>query len=409
MDCEKFEATLIDELYDELDELTSAAAKRHVAGCSRCAALLGGLRATRRIAVLPLVEPSADLEDRILAAAKDAQKVVPLRRRLSRAVSWAGNWAMRPQTAMAAVFLLMVGSSVVLMRQRRASAPASATMTVKDEGEPAASAAAAPAAEAKVDPNAAATAHGADLPAAPAVALAPPATATAQATPPAAPPPADEQAMLDRDKSANASTPSPPAASVWSSPYRGSAGGSGGIANAAAPAGAPRTYADGQYDQSKQKDDRGNAFDAAMALYRAGRFADATRSFDGLAAAGDQGAALWAARSVRDGNGGCGPATARFDQVAAAAFGTNVGYDATLEGARCLSALGSMDAARSRFARLLTVPDYASRAQAEIDSMSQGQVAARAAPAQHKAAAPRPPAKAQAPKAVTTADKASGF
>ena len=98
MDCEKFEANLIDELYEELDELTSAAVKRHVAGCSRCASILGGLRATRRVAVLPMVEPSVDLEDRILAAARNAQKVVPIRRRFSRAVSLAGAWAMRPQT-----------------------------------------------------------------------------------------------------------------------------------------------------------------------------------------------------------------------------------------------------------------------------------------------------------------------
>src|SRR5580692_2788068 len=119
MDCERFEATLIDELYGELDELTSAATKRHAAGCARCATLLGGLRATRRVAVLPQVEPSADLEDRILAAAKDAQKVVPIGRKVSRAISWAGSWAMRPQTAMAAVFILMVGSSVLFVRRRK--------------------------------------------------------------------------------------------------------------------------------------------------------------------------------------------------------------------------------------------------------------------------------------------------
>ena len=52
MDCEKFETSLLAELYDELDEVTSAAAKRHVAGCSRCASLLSGLRATRRLATL---------------------------------------------------------------------------------------------------------------------------------------------------------------------------------------------------------------------------------------------------------------------------------------------------------------------------------------------------------------------
>jgi hypothetical protein len=72
MDCEKFESALMDELYGELDELTSAAAKRHVSGCARCAALLGGLRATRRVAALPRVEPPPYLEQRILDAAAAA-------------------------------------------------------------------------------------------------------------------------------------------------------------------------------------------------------------------------------------------------------------------------------------------------------------------------------------------------
>src|SRR5262245_44864230 len=127
MDCERFENTMIDELYDELDEVTSAAAKRHVAGCARCASLLSGLKATRRIAVLPIVEPPADLEERILAAAREAQKVVPLRGRVSRAVSWAGRWAMRPQTAMAAVFLLMIGSSALLLRNKYSASRSSAS------------------------------------------------------------------------------------------------------------------------------------------------------------------------------------------------------------------------------------------------------------------------------------------
>src|SRR5271170_5956741 len=108
MDCEKFESTLLDELYEELDEVTSAAAKRHVSGCSRCASLLSGFKATRRVAVLEMVEPPGDLEDRILAAAKEAQKVVAMNRRVSGAISWAGSWAMRPQPAMAALFLLMI-------------------------------------------------------------------------------------------------------------------------------------------------------------------------------------------------------------------------------------------------------------------------------------------------------------
>jgi len=161
MDCEKFESTLIDELYDEIDELTSAAAKRHVAGCARCASLLSGLKATRRVAVLPMIEPPADLEDRILAAAKDAQKVVPMKRRMSNAVSWAGSWAMRPQTAMAALFLVMIGSSALLLRGRSAKAPASAAanVTVSAEGSPAPSTATATLAR-PADLESADNAHG---------------------------------------------------------------------------------------------------------------------------------------------------------------------------------------------------------------------------------------------------------
>src|SRR5580692_9176319 len=183
MDCDRFEATLIDELYEELDELTSAAAKRHVAGCSRCASLIGGLRATRRVAVLPMVEPPMDLEDRILAAARNAQQVVPIGRRLSRTLSWAGSWAMRPQTAMAAVFLLMVGSSLLFVRRSKVAAIDS-SVTVTAQGQPApAQASAAPAEEPpSLDSKIAAAAHGAGPTTTPAAAAPPAATASAAAS-----------------------------------------------------------------------------------------------------------------------------------------------------------------------------------------------------------------------------------
>ncbi|MGH7284300.1 MAG: zf-HC2 domain-containing protein, partial [Polyangiaceae bacterium] len=143
MDCEKFESMLIDELYGELDELNSAASKRHVAGCARCATLLGGLKATRRLAVLPMVEPPSDLESKILAAEQNARKVVPFRGRMARAVSRAGSWAMKPQTQMAALFLLMIGGSMAFLRARVSpGADKSASMIVTENGAPAATAAA---------------------------------------------------------------------------------------------------------------------------------------------------------------------------------------------------------------------------------------------------------------------------
>jgi hypothetical protein len=118
MDCEKFDQHVIDELYDELDELTHAALKRHVEGCSRCAGILSGLRATHEVGVLPLQEPSEDLEARILDAVTTAQRKAPWPRKLLRGLAWAGSHAMRPQLAMAALFFLVIGSSLLLLRAK---------------------------------------------------------------------------------------------------------------------------------------------------------------------------------------------------------------------------------------------------------------------------------------------------
>jgi len=121
MDCEKFDLCVMDALYDELDELTYAALKRHIEGCSRCNAVFSALRATREVGVLPLVEPPVELEARILEAAFAAQKSTPLRRKVLRGLAWAGSHAMRPQLAMAALFFLVIGSSLLLMRARPGS------------------------------------------------------------------------------------------------------------------------------------------------------------------------------------------------------------------------------------------------------------------------------------------------
>lgn len=135
MDCEKFEQHLMDALYDELDELTHAAFKRHMDGCSRCASTFTGLRATRDVGVLPLEEPSAGLEDRILAAALTAQQRTPWHRKALRVLAWAGSHAMRPQLAMAALFVLVIGSSLLLLRPKSMSM--SSPVRVTERGVPA--------------------------------------------------------------------------------------------------------------------------------------------------------------------------------------------------------------------------------------------------------------------------------
>ncbi|WP_394838836.1 hypothetical protein LVJ94_18255 [Pendulispora rubella] len=391
MDCEKFESTLMDELYDELDELTSAASKRHVAGCARCASLLHGLSATRRIAILETVEPPAGLEERILAATKEAQKVVPLRGRISRVVSWAGSWAMRPQTAMAAVFLLMIGSTSVLLLRARSSVQqmGSAPMVVTEQGAPAASA---PAEEQDnpLDTDRATGAHGAIEVRKPAAA--PPAFASAEGW--VAKDERRERAD-EKDKEAKempvAAATAPPAPPAVNAPSSGLTEGSesnaaavGGAPMQAAPmaqapspskagvAGISRSGSDshaGAGSQAGGSGDQGSSLEVALASYRAHNYDEATRSFDGLAANGNAGASLWAARSVRESRG-CAEAVSRFDQVAARAYGTSVGYDATFEGALCYKQIGQTDKARAQFGRLLTVPTHAARAQSELDAMS---------------------------------------
>ena len=132
MDCEKFDQIIIDALYDELDELTLAAAKRHAEGCPRCQAAWSGLKATRKIGLLPLVDAPVGLDSRLLQAAREAQRNVPWPKRLGRGISWAGSYAMRPQTAMAAILLLMLGSSVIFVRvkpDRSGAAPSRVSVT----------------------------------------------------------------------------------------------------------------------------------------------------------------------------------------------------------------------------------------------------------------------------------------
>jgi hypothetical protein len=376
MDCEKFEAALMDELYGELDELTSAAMKRHASGCARCAALLSGLSATRRLASIATVPVPDGLEERILAAAREADKVVPIQRRVARVVSLAGRWAMRPQTAMAAVFLVMIGTSVLLLSGKASRAPASASITVTEQGSPAGQVMAA----ASAMPTTAAEPYAAPvaldrgpLPAAPAAIARPEAQREETATrgapkgfgqPGAAP--RDDEGLAMNGPSRYAPAPTAAAAPMAG----GGAADLGGVAAAEKRSVSPIA--------------------AAIQTYQAGRYDDAARAFDALAP-GDPNAALWAARSVRESKG-CKAALSRFDQASQKGAGSPPGWDALLEGALCYRALGDYGNARLRLAALLKVDSHKDRAQAELDRMNQaqsGQGGAGAAGAA-KAAAPAP-------------------
>lgn len=116
MDCERFDKTTMELLYGELDELSEAAALRHLHHCTRCRDIWGHLRTTRELAEIPLDEPPLGLFQSIIDAEARAHRSLPARERFSRAISVMAGYAMRPQLAMAALLLLMIGSSLVFVR-----------------------------------------------------------------------------------------------------------------------------------------------------------------------------------------------------------------------------------------------------------------------------------------------------
>jgi hypothetical protein len=401
MDCEKFEAAMMDELYGELDELTSAAMKRHSSGCARCASLLDGLRATRKLVAGSTVDVPSGLEARVLDAANEEQKVVPLRRRLALAVSVAGSWAMRPQSAMAAVFMVMLGTSLLLLRGRSSRAPASAEVTVTQHGTPA------PAAQAAADmPVASAVAPPFARPAEPKPAPGQASALAAQAPGgfAAGPPPPAEGLPQDDLRIAKAAARSAaPAredegANPWASNAAPAPGGAGFAAPPAAPAAAaPMAGAGGGADmaRSRKAEQAPSAFDTALRLYQSGRYDEAAKAFDALSPQ-DPNADLYAARSVRESKGCTRGVAARFDHVAQRANGTPIGWDALLEGALCYRSLGDFASARVRLTPLLAVDSHKDRARSELDRLGADQPRAAAAPAAKAQPVARPAAAAPA-------------
>jgi len=144
MKCEEFELLLVSDLYGELAAEEAEQLRAHEESCQACTASAARLRKGKG-ASLPLLSVPDDLEARILAAVKphfhekgeDKGAVVeaeapasmpasaamphaaaepPKQSTWIRALTWAGSHAMRPQLAMAAVFVLVVGSSLLLLR-----------------------------------------------------------------------------------------------------------------------------------------------------------------------------------------------------------------------------------------------------------------------------------------------------
>jgi hypothetical protein len=327
MDCEKFDRVVLDLLYGELDELTEAAAKRHIEHCSRCKGVSSGLRATREVGALALVDPPDGLELGILEAERRLNEKLPLRKRLGRGVSILAVYAMRPQLAMAALLLLMIGSSLFFLRARPG---AQSNVLVTESGVP----------EAEAER----------------VVLKPPLTRDelpVAASSAAAPKPASGKpdAVASRDRESDRSGDAPAADAAKEEAAKG-----------AAPEGEALAVADPTEDSMA----------GATAAFQSGRYVEAQRRFEEIAARGGAEApvaALQAVEALRR-QSGCPAAAPRYHDVHSRYRDTPSGSEAAWQAGDCYRALGELARARQSLEALLDVPEYRSRAQAALEELT---------------------------------------
>lgn len=352
MNSDKFDRIVLDLLYGELDELTTAAARRHMDQSSRAREIYAHLKATRQLGVLPVHVPPSDFEATVMIRERSTLAQLPWVHRAGRLVSMLAGYAMRPQLVMGALLLLMLGSSLMFLRARPGQ---HGSIQVTERGAP----------EAEVDLV---------LPLEPSARSA----VSISETPPA--------------HGVAAPSPSPfqtPPSTKQQGPR---------------PAGttAPDAGSEGL-----------DPFDQAVHLYRAGEYVDAQRRFERLSRAGGQRAAeaaLYAAQATRNVSG-CAPAVARYERVRMRFPGSGPAYEASWRAAKCLQQLGDLEAARQTYESLLQVSSYAERARQALAALGASSPPPASVPppiAVHDPSPPSPPSSTTPSLANTRAEAAAG-
>jgi TolA-binding protein len=387
MDCAKLDEMAIDLVYDELDARAAADAEQHLLGCTRCRALVDRLRAGKKGAEsLVLESPSSLLESRIVEAATKAARTrapLPWPRRFARAISTAGAYAMRPQVAMAAVVVVMVGMSIVLLRGGVTNPHRT---KVTEEGTPVASV------EKNADDDQGALANLEEQQPKQEKAPAGGAGAMAQSTPSAVPAPAeaakdegkddeldhDGIAELEKEKKLADKTETIAGESAGDGagadlpPQDGKAKGKAAAGPGAPPPppAATATTAPAPKTGGKSAEPSSPTFDAAMDAYVKANYADAAKGFDASAAAGTRPSmsTLYAARSFRA-MGSCAQALPRFKKVLSTWPASAEVPWAALEGGECARALGDDATAKTLFEQAKGYPATKARAESNLASM----------------------------------------
>jgi TolA-binding protein len=345
MNSDKFDRVVLDLLYGELDELTTAAAKRHMDQSARAREIFAHFKATRQLSVLPTHSPPPDFEAALMDRERRALAELPLHHRIGRIVSMLAGYAMRPQLIMGALLLLMIGSSLMFLRARPGQHSA---VQVTERGAP----------EADID-------------------LVLPVPPKSEADPTlssgvfSALPAADSGHAA---ASPAALAPTPRASEAGKLVMAGASRGASAIASRSPLQVAAEGSSEGL-----------DPFDQALESYREGHYVEAQRRFDRISRTGGARAAeaaLYSAQSFRNVSG-CAPAVNRFERVRLDFPGSASAYEAAWRTAKCLQQLGDMEAARQSYESLLDVASHAARARTALAALG-------VAPAKAKASGKRP-------------------
>jgi hypothetical protein len=328
MDCEKFDRILLDVLYGELDELTQAAAHRHLEHCQRCRSTFHRLQSVRDVVPFTLVPGPTGFEQRVLEAERSERHLLPLGQRLVRAWTITTGYAMRPQLAMAALLMLMIGSSLLFLKPR----PGSKTQDIQvtEKGRP-----------------------NDDEVVIPIAAKAEEADGVTVETSEASEPPITASPVTAPSATTTTTNSAPPAVA---------------LAKRASLAAQPREVGpqmvlltpEGLPQDESAAEAEEKAFAEATLVQKSGDQERALTLFEAIVATGGnkaQAADLQAAL-LTEALRGCQEALSRFDSVAARNPTNSLGHTATWHSASCRVNLGQLRRAMHDFEKLTKVPQY---------------------------------------------------
>jgi TolA-binding protein len=318
MNSDKFDRIVLDLLYGELDELTTAAAKRHMDQSARAREIFAHFKATRQLSVLPTHAPPTDFEVSLMERERRTLAELPLHHRIGRIISMLAGYAMRPQLIMGALLLLMIGSSLMFLRARPGMHSA---VQVTERGAP-----------------------EADL----------------ELTLPVAPQHTDE---------------APLTSGVFRAMPTSTATQPSGLAEAVA---LPAAVAASAVINGADSAEGLEPFEQAMVLLREGHNGEAQQQFDRISRAGGNRAAeaaLYSAQAIRNASG-CAPALPRFERVRVKFPGSGPAYEAAWRAGKCLQQMGDVEGARQSYESLLQVSSHADRARTALAGLSGGGLSA---------------------------------